>query len=375
VSHAALLRQALAVVLAGAVVAAQPAQRRATNISELTNYPGFFHGRSVVIVATVATNERGEVKTEDQGVSIRVIPRNISPAEGLGEIRGEFWDIGRMRPDDPRLAALDSRGFHIDPDGPWPRPGEMLVIVATAITPASSAVAPSVRAITLSPSRYIGESVSVIGQFQGRNLGGDLPEAPGRSRYDFVLRSADAAIWVCNARPKGNGFALALDARSDTGRWLQVTGKVQESRGLLWIDAEAGTLELAKAPQQEPAPEESPTPAAGPVPEVVFSVPTEEETEVSATTNVRVQFSRDIDPSTLKNAVHVWYVGRAGAQDVELPASEFSTRYAGGNRELVITFKQGLERFRTIRVELTDAMLGTDKQPLKPWKLTFSVGG
>jgi hypothetical protein len=374
VSHAAFLRQALLVVLAGTVVVAQSTQRRATNIPELTNYAGFFHGRSVVVTASLAMNERGELKAEEQGVSIRVIPRNVSPVEGLSEIRGEFWDVGRMRQDDPRLAALDPRVFHIDPEGPWPRPGEMVVIVATAISPAVPPTAPSVRAITLNPSRYVGENVTVAGQFQGRNLGGDLPDAPGRSRYDFVLRSADAAIWVCNARPKGNGFDLALDARSDTGRWLQVSGKVQESRGLLWIDAEAGTLELAKAPQQASAPEESSAPA-GPVPEAIFSVPTDGEAEVPPTTSVRIQFSRDLDSTTLKGAVHVWYVGEAGAPDVELPASEFATRYVGGNRELVITFKQGLERFRTVRVELTDAVLGTDKQALKPWRLTFSVGG
>jgi hypothetical protein len=374
VSHAAVVRQALVIVLAGTVVAAQSTQRRATNISELTNYPGFFHGRPVVIVATLAMNERGEFKAEEQGVSIRVIPRNVSPVEGSSELRGEFWDIGRMRQDDPRLAALDPRVFHVDPEGSWPRPGEMVVIVATAINPSVSPTAPSVRAIALNPSRYIGESVTVVGQFQGRNLGGDLPDAPGRSRYDFVLRSADAALWICNARPKGNGFDLALDARSDTGRWLQVSGKVQESRGLLWIDAEAGTLELAKAPQQPPAPEESSAPA-GPPPEAIFSVPTDGETEVPAVTSVRIQFSRDLDPSTLKGAVHVWYVGTAGGPDVELAPSDFATQYIGGNRELIITFKLGLERFRTVRVELTDAVLGTDKQALKPWKLAFSVGG
>ncbi len=33
-----------------------------------------------------------------------------------------------------------------------------------------------------------------------------------------------------------------------------------------------------------------------------------------------------------------------------------------------------LERFRTVTVELRDGVVGTDKQALKPWKLTFQTG-
>jgi hypothetical protein len=35
----------------------------------------------------------------------------------------------------------------------------------------------------------------ITGQFYGRNLNGDLPDAPRQSRYDFV-RSARPSIWV-----------------------------------------------------------------------------------------------------------------------------------------------------------------------------------
>jgi hypothetical protein len=40
-----------------------------------------------------------------------------------------------------------------------------------------------------------------------------------------------------------------------------------------------------------------------------------------------------------------------------------------------IRFAQPLERFRTVKLELSDQILGTDQQPLKPWTLTFSLGG
>jgi hypothetical protein len=41
---------------------------------------------------------------------------------------------------------------------------------------------------------------------------------------------------------------------------------------------------------------------------------------------------------------------------------------------LELKFVKPLERFRTLRVELMDGVLGTDDQPLKPWTLTFLLG-
>ena len=108
----------------------------------------------------------------------------------------------------------------------WPRPGEELVLSVTAVAEAQLATSPSVRALALQPWRFEGQKVTVVGQFRGRNLFGDLPSAPGKSRYDFVLRSADAAVWVTDLRPRGRGFDLSVDARVDTGRWLQVSGTV-----------------------------------------------------------------------------------------------------------------------------------------------------
>ena len=126
----------------------------------------------------------------------------------------------------------------------------MTAIVASAIAAGDAAGAPSLRNIVLFPARYLDQKITIVGQFAGRNLLGDLPDAPARSRYDFVLRSADAAIWVSNLRPRGKDFELALDARIDTGRWLEVTGTLQQGRGLQWLDGEANSLKLVKPPTQ-----------------------------------------------------------------------------------------------------------------------------
>jgi len=197
-----------------------------------------------------------------------------------------------------------------------------------------------------------------------------------------VLRAADAAIWVANMRPRmkdanGKEFELGLDARIDTGRWLTVRGTVQQGRGLMWVDAEAGSLSLAKPPTESFTEETPIRVPAGPPPEVVFSAPTEDETDVAMTTTVRIQFSRDIDQATLKSHIRARYLE---AQSVErgeptTPPADFTLQYSGANRVLELRFTKPLERFRTLKVDLLEGILGTDGQPLKPWTLSFAVGG
>jgi hypothetical protein len=361
---------------------AQPQIRRATNLAALLAYPGYYHGRPILIVGKVSI-EKDEFRVHDEAEhSIHLLFKG-TPPDGFDEIRGEFWDIGRMKPDDTRLNGYDLRNtFKFDPDGPWPRPGEVTALVATAVASTAAAPPASIRTIVLQPSRFLDQKVAITGQFSGRNLLGDLPDAPAKSRYDFVLRAADAAIWVTNMRPRmkdanGKDLELGLDARIDTSRWLSVRGAVQQGRGLLWLDAEAGSLALAKPPTETTADEEPIRVPAGPPPEVVFSAPTQDETDVLMGATVRIQFSRDLDASTLKNRIRAGYLQ---AQSVErgeptTPAADFTFQYAAFNRVLEIKFAKPLERFRTVKIELLDGIMGTDGQPLKPWILSFETGG
>jgi Big-like domain-containing protein len=361
---------------------AQPAPRRATNLAALLAYPTFYHGRPILIVGTVGLNQNQLKVSDDSGTSINLVFKGNAP-DGLDEVRGEFWDIGRMKSDDPRLGAYDLKAvFHFDPEGAWPRPGEVTAIVATAVAPASPPMSPTIRAIVLHPTRYVDEKVTITGQYSGRNLLGDLPDAPARSRYDFVLRSTDAALWIANMRPRlkdanGRDIDLALDSRLDTSRWLTVRGTIQRGRGLQWLDAEPGTLAFAKPPSEKPADDEPIRVPAGPPPEVVFSAPTDDETDVMLSTTVRIQFSRDLDQSTLKGNIRTRYLESQTVERGEpvTPAAEFTFQYNPAARVLEIRFAKPLERFRTLKVDLLDGIKGTDGQALKPWTLTFSMGG
>ena len=368
-------RLPLLVLLLAATVSAQPTPRRATSLAALSAHPTFYHLRPVVIVGEVMLQDNGELRVTSDGTSMRVISKGSAP-DGLDEVRGEFWDIGRMNPDDPRLAGYNMKAtFKVDPEGAWPRPGQITAIVASAVTAAVPPAAPTIRNIALYPSRYVDQRLTVTGQFGGRNLLGDLPDAPTQSRYDFVIRSADAAIWVTNIRPRGKDFELALDARIDTGRWLEVSGTLQQGRGLQWLDATAGILKLTRAPKDPSEDVQIRVPLGAP-PEVIFSVPTSDETDVQLSSSVRVQFSRDIDATTFKNRVVVTYSDAEARQRGEpvTPAAEFTTQYLPGTRVLEIRFRRPFERFRTVTVALQEGVLGTDKQPLKPWTLTFQTG-
>ena len=376
------MKRTLALLLAiAATVSAQPAARRATNLTTLLAYPGFFHGRPILIVGKVGV-ENDQLRLSDDSGSIHLLFKGTAP-DGMDEVRGEFWDLGRMKADDIRLSTYDLRQtFKIDPDAPWPRPGDVTAIIATAVAPAALPAQPSIRAIVLNPSRYLDQKVAITGQFSGRNLLGEMPDAPGKSRYDFVLRSTDAAIWVTNMRPKlkeagGKEIELGLDARIDTGRWLTLRGTVQQARGLLLLDSEAGSLALAKPPTETRTEEDPIRVPAGPPPEVIFSAPTQDETDVLMATTVRIQFSRDIDQATLKGRIKPHYLESQSAERGEpvTPAADFTFQYAPANRVLEIKFTKPLERFRILKVDLLEGILGTDGQPLKLWTLTFALGG
>ena len=102
---------------------------------------------------------------------------------------------------------------------------------------------------------------------------------------------------------------------------------------------------------------------------LAVSAPTGGETDVLPTSSVRIQFSRDMDPTTFRGRIRV----RTANGDA-MP-TEFSTQYMPGTRVLELKFTRPLERFARVIVELQDGILGSDKQPLAPWTLTFDTGG
>lgn len=350
------------IVVAAVGASGQTSARRLTTIDALRQFPNYFHLQNVLVHGEFA-EEGARIMLRGGDHEIRVLLNDQKTITGPAEVRGQLIDVGRLEPGDPRVANYDGAR---DPER-WPKPGEDLILTASGISETQLATSPSVRALALQPWRFTDRKVTVVGQFRGRNLFGDLPSAPGKSRYDFVLRSADAAVWVTGLRPRGKGFDLSVDARVDTGRWLQVSGMPAHERGLIAIAAtsiDAATEPVAPPPAND-------EPAAPPAPlepgRVVFSSPGDAETDVPLTTTVRVQFSRGLNPATLAGRIRIAYLGGA-----ELPVQ---MSYDAGTRAIELKFAQPLEPFMTIRVELLEGIKMFDGAPLPPWMTTFSLGG
>ena len=354
---------ALLLVTVAATVAAQSAFRRLTTIEAIRQFPGYYHLQNVVVRGElVESGARIVLRADDH--ELRVLVKDASSRNGPVEVRGQVIDVGRLEPSDPRVSGF-AEGR--DPEH-WPKPGEELVVNATAVAEAQTATTASVRALALEPWKFDGQTVTVTGNFRGRNLFGDLPDAPGKSRYDFVLRGAEGAIWVTGLRPRGKGFDLDVDRRLDTNSWLQITGTVTKARGLALLAATQVTL--AKAPDAEPAEESSTPPVVMPPGQVVFSAPTPDEGEVNPATTVRLQFSRGLQESSIGGHIKVSYVGGAASA-----LEQFKTTYDAASRAILIRFAQPLERFQTVKVEVIDGLKTFDGAPVLPYTLTFSIGG
>jgi hypothetical protein len=365
---ALLLLLLLLYVPAGATLDARQAvgARRLTTLDAVRQFPGYFHLQNVLLRGEFAeSGTRVMFRAADQEMRA-FLADGVSAASGPVEIRAHMIDVGRLEPTDPRVAP-----FAGDRDAErWPRPGEELVLQVSDVTSAQPATAPTVRALALEPWRFEGQKVTVVGQFRGRNLLGDVPAAPAKGRYDFVIRSADGSVWVTGLRPRARGFELSVDARVDTGRWVQVSGTVARERGLVMI--EGTTFAEAAAPEAPSASEEPAVPAVPMLPvEVVFSSPTPDETDVSASSAVRVQFSRGLNPATLDGQIRVSYLGAAPGS----AAPQFEHSYDAANRAVVLKFAQPLEALRTVRIEFLEGLKGFDGSAFTPWTLTFSVGG
>ncbi len=360
------LRVLVIVVVAAGTAWPQAPTRRLATIDALKQYPGFFHLQSVVLRGEIDdATPRLQLKADEQTIRV-LLDDGVSTKKGTVEVRGVLIDVGRLEPGDPRVGGF-AEGRDADR---WPRPGEELFVRVSAIAEVPpSATTASVRAIALEPWKFDTQRVTVLGNFRGRNLFGDLPGAPGKSRYDFVLRGVEGAIWVTNLRPRGSGFELDVNRRVDSDRWLEVTGTIVRERGLVFIDATR--LTLAKAPQATEAPAESAAPAVPLEPVlVVFSSPTDGETEVTASGAIRIQFSRGLSEPSLAGRLRVSYVGATA--DATLP---FQTTYDGANRALVLKMTQPFEALRTVKVEILDGIKAFDGGPVTPWTVTFSVGG
>lgn len=358
---------------------AQLATRRAASPAALLAYPGFYQGQLVVVRGNLVTRDRPVLLSASVERSIPLIFSGPSPIDGPIEARASFWDVGRLQREDPRIVSLGlDRLLPGGLEGEWPRPGEIVALTVTdaqSVKPDEGAV--TVRQIAMDPSTFAGQRVKVTGQFRGRNLYGDVPQGPGLSQWDFVLRAADGAVWVTGLRPRGRGFNLDIGARVDTGTWLEIAGTVREGKGLVWIEGQQ--IAMTKPTIETRNAETPPIPQMGPPPEVIFSDPAEGESDVAQRAPIRLQFSRDMNPDSFKDHVR-WMFATLDAANTSSNTSRETERhpefkYDRAKRSLEIRLSlDDSASYKNVVIELLDGIAATDGAKLKPWHLTFSFG-
>jgi hypothetical protein len=117
----------------------------------------------------------------------------------------------------------------------------------------------------------------------------------------------------------------------------------------------------------------------GPPPEVIFTDPAEGETDVPLRTQIRLQFSREMNPDTFKGNVRWTFTAtdavNTGGVTPREPARQADFKYDSAKRalEIRLTLNDGAS-YRNVIVELGDGIAATDGAKLTPWELTFSFG-
>ena len=264
--------------LAAATATPQAPGRIATSAEALVASPVFFHGRQITVRRELV-EARGLTELASTSKPIFVFWRDAPTTTRDGEVRGEFWDLGRLRPDDSRFSSQNfGPVLEAASRGEWPARDQVFVILGATFVESPLPQQPSIRALALAPEKYADRGVTIAGRFRGRNLFGDLPLPAGKSRWDFVLQAADGAVWITGLRPRGKGFDLDVEARVDTGRWLEVTGTVRRDGSLVWV--EASSIALASAPTETPVEVTVPTVPREAPPQVVFTAPVANDTDV-----------------------------------------------------------------------------------------------
>ena len=224
----------------------------------------------------------------------------------------------------------------------------------------------SLEDLVTKPERYDGKTVNVRGVFRGENLFGDLPSSSRDRSSDWVIKDDVFAVWVTGKKSKGSGWSLDASLKRDTGKWLQIMGRVRVRNGVVTLQAldvilsKPPDLRVAAVPA-EPTPPPPPRPKRPPV--VAFSLPIDGERELAPDTVFQVQFSRDMDEASLKDRVLLRYAGRPQPGDNSLDAMRIN--YDGGLRTLQIDPGDLLRPGRVVELLLLPGIVDIDGMPLE----------
>jgi len=321
-------------------------------IAELLGDPGLFAGRAVRVRGTAQPLPGGRgLRLVDEGAELRVVPQ--PELEAVVQSRLREWLGQEVEVAGVLKRATPAPGSGTGPEVAFweflgPERGQAAGLEAITVR---------IRDLLGRPSDLEGRTVRVVGRFRGRNLEHDLPEPGPRSAW--VLKSGPHAIWVTGHKPSGPGFSLRPDMARDTAKWLEVTGRVEQWKGVTTLRATSvaltapATSVLMRGRRLRTAER----------PEVVFTLPIAGDEPVPPNAVFLVQFSTYMDEESFADRVRLRY-GDAPEPESELRSARW--RYDEARRTLVVDPGSPLRPGSTVELLLLPGIEDAWGTPLAP---------
>jgi hypothetical protein len=235
-----------------------------------------------------------------------------------------------------------------------------------------SAKEATLETLVTRPGRQDGKTVRVVGKFRGRNLYGDLPVSSQRNTSDWVIKDDVFAVWVSGKKPKGSGWELDPGLKRDTGKWIEVVGRVETRRGVTYLRAMKVALTNAPSPVADAKAPPPPPPRPKLPPVIVFALPLDGEGGLPTDSRFVVQFNKDMDKSTFAGRVQLRYAGPVLPGDRAFDAVKLT--YDDGRRALTVDPGDVLRPGRTIELVLLPGIADIDGLTLVPREPARTAG-
>ena len=387
-----------------------PDQPEAVEVADLSRRPSFFHEKAVLtrgkLGFSFGMNQRVMLLQDPESIEEILMAQPYMSSNdlafmGAGEVEVEGWFFATRMVDEFTLRSHPIlRNYPYDPswsDSMDMRTEGFLAIVAVtpiratedlsskrereaeaemAVGDAIKIEAGSVAAVDIAelvgdPDPWLSRRIEVIGKFRGNNLFGDLSIKDKKTPRDFVIKTAEEAIWVTGMRPAGNGFRFDPTRRRDTGKWLRVYGRPWTADGMVYLRAER--IELTDPPDDESlepvdirVAEKEAREAKITSPRVVFSLPLDGEREIPLDSEFRVQFSNRMAANSFHAAVDLLY---ADDPYYDNPFPDLELTYDDGSRTLLVVPHASLDPGREVHLILYGEIADEHGQHLEPQPL------
>jgi hypothetical protein len=240
---------------------------------------------------------------------------------------------------------------------------------STSIDITSTPIRAEVSDLLQNPDEYLYRPIIVKGKL------GSLPELGGPATLVLELTLHDRRSWEKTIRVRVRGGQVVGVPIGDE---VEVTGVLRTENPVrrddwrlleppkdIWIEADSiDSLEYdVKAPEDsEPLTELAPprpSRSSGPPPEVLFTLPLDQERGIDLDTTFQIQFSDDMNPQSFAGNVVLEYV------DENEPSPEVELSYDEMSRTLSVQPERLLPA-REVRLIIFDGVVNEDGVPLVP---------